>query len=161
MNVSGGGDGDRTHDLSIANAALFQLSYSPEGGRKGHCWRASRVKREPAGRAAGTHRNRGPAANGAPPETGCGEGGIRTHEGREALHDFESCAINRTLPPLRTAKNSTERTGVRPEQAKRQPSAPGEGQAFCLSCEDFEHPALSTCFQEFASLGARAATLTR
>ncbi len=26
----GGADGDRTHDLSIANAALSQLSYGPE-----------------------------------------------------------------------------------------------------------------------------------
>ena len=29
-----------------------------------------------------------------------GEGGIRTHEG--VTYDFESCAINRTLPPLHT-----------------------------------------------------------
>ena len=28
----GGADGDRTHDLSIANAALSQLSYGPTRG---------------------------------------------------------------------------------------------------------------------------------
>ncbi len=29
----GGGDGSRTHDLYIANVALCQLSYTPEGLR--------------------------------------------------------------------------------------------------------------------------------
>ena len=29
---SGGGEGDRTLDLRIANATLSQLSYSPENG---------------------------------------------------------------------------------------------------------------------------------
>ena len=29
---SGGADGDRTHDLSVANAALSQLSYGPTRG---------------------------------------------------------------------------------------------------------------------------------
>ncbi len=34
-----------------------------------------------------------------------GEGGIRTLEwAMNPLHDFESCAINRTLPPLRTRR---------------------------------------------------------
>ena len=28
----GGADGDRTHDLSVANAALSQLSYGPTRG---------------------------------------------------------------------------------------------------------------------------------
>ncbi len=31
--VRGGGDGDRTHDLGVANAALSQLSYAPGGGK--------------------------------------------------------------------------------------------------------------------------------
>ena len=32
FDVFGGADGDRTHDLSIANAALSQLSYGPTRG---------------------------------------------------------------------------------------------------------------------------------
>ena len=30
-----------------------------------------------------------------------GEGGIRTPDTREGMHDFESCAFNQALPPLR------------------------------------------------------------
>ena len=29
-----------------------------------------------------------------------GEGGIRTPDTREGMHDFESCAFNQALPPL-------------------------------------------------------------
>ena len=32
--IFGGADGDRTHDLSIANAALSQLSYGPLTGMR-------------------------------------------------------------------------------------------------------------------------------
>jgi hypothetical protein len=32
VNENGGADGDRTHDFSIANAALSQLSYGPTPG---------------------------------------------------------------------------------------------------------------------------------
>ena len=32
--LSGGADGDRTHDLQIANLSLSQLSYSPKGCSK-------------------------------------------------------------------------------------------------------------------------------
>ena len=40
--ASSGADGDRTHDLSIANAALFQLSYCPVNRRTiVRAWRMS------------------------------------------------------------------------------------------------------------------------
>ena len=47
MGHAGGADGSRTHDLSIANAALSQLSYGPGKERRVYSrrlWRASTVR---------------------------------------------------------------------------------------------------------------------
>lgn len=56
MEVDGGDNGDRTHDLCIANAALSQLSYIPmRSAQKIFCQDSAAVstKNYPASRAVG------------------------------------------------------------------------------------------------------------